>query len=299
MAGCFKAFKRSEHCRRHVTSVHGHKAFYLCQMANCKRRFSRKDNLVQHLRSVHSLGAQDVTPLDTVDPSRNFSSNPPLLHGGGAAIGSHMPSLPAALSFSSPSSASSQLRLLLPSTQLSNTLPFSGSSNRRGFFPGSYIVLPQPLGGDHLSSDTRRSRPGTAPLPPPTLSAPSASFTSETLSSLPDPSIIETDPFTTEIPAFPFQSYQGAGVVSPQLSLFNFIQQDSNNRQSLDPMELHQQQQQPLFADDAVFPFPSPARSSLLLSPLTGRPPSQSHTSLPFPPGLFSSQRSFASQQRN
>lgn len=50
--GCGKCFKRSEHLKRHVRSIHTDDKPYLCLYPACNKRFSRHDNLNQHAR-VH------------------------------------------------------------------------------------------------------------------------------------------------------------------------------------------------------------------------------------------------------
>ncbi|KAF9580828.1 hypothetical protein BGW38_002370 [Lunasporangiospora selenospora] len=47
---CGKLFKRSEHLKRHVRSVHTLEKPFTCPFPNCPKRFSRSDNLNQHIR---------------------------------------------------------------------------------------------------------------------------------------------------------------------------------------------------------------------------------------------------------
>ncbi|OAQ28418.1 hypothetical protein K457DRAFT_57646, partial [Linnemannia elongata AG-77] len=47
---CGKQFKRSEHLKRHVRSVHTLEKPFGCPYENCPKRFSRSDNLNQHVR---------------------------------------------------------------------------------------------------------------------------------------------------------------------------------------------------------------------------------------------------------
>lgn len=51
--GCGKLFKRSEHLKRHIRSIHTNEKPYVCQV--CLKQFSRHDNLNQHMR-VHGSG---------------------------------------------------------------------------------------------------------------------------------------------------------------------------------------------------------------------------------------------------
>ncbi|KAG0368199.1 hypothetical protein BGZ54_002474 [Gamsiella multidivaricata] len=47
---CGKIFKRSEHLKRHVRSIHTMEKPFECPIHNCPKRFSRSDNLNQHIR---------------------------------------------------------------------------------------------------------------------------------------------------------------------------------------------------------------------------------------------------------
>ncbi|KAI8997071.1 hypothetical protein BDB01DRAFT_711830, partial [Pilobolus umbonatus] len=48
--GCGKVFKRSEHLKRHIRSIHTLEKPFECPYQNCSKRFSRSDNLNQHIR---------------------------------------------------------------------------------------------------------------------------------------------------------------------------------------------------------------------------------------------------------
>ncbi|KAG0299516.1 hypothetical protein BGZ98_009968 [Dissophora globulifera] len=55
---CGKIFKRSEHLKRHVRSIHTLEKPFPCPIHNCPKRFSRSDNLNQHIRiHRHTAGA--------------------------------------------------------------------------------------------------------------------------------------------------------------------------------------------------------------------------------------------------
>ncbi|GAA5867266.1 hypothetical protein JCM3774_002393 [Rhodotorula dairenensis] len=54
---CARVFKRSEHLKRHVRSIHTYEKPFQCQWPTCKRFFGRHDNLKQHLR-VHRTPEQ-------------------------------------------------------------------------------------------------------------------------------------------------------------------------------------------------------------------------------------------------
>ncbi|KAF9977167.1 hypothetical protein BGZ73_006838 [Actinomortierella ambigua] len=47
---CGKVFKRSEHLKRHVRSIHTLEKPFECPIQSCPKRFSRSDNLNQHIR---------------------------------------------------------------------------------------------------------------------------------------------------------------------------------------------------------------------------------------------------------
>ncbi|KAI0066657.1 hypothetical protein BV25DRAFT_1796900, partial [Artomyces pyxidatus] len=52
--GCAKCFKRREHLKRHVVSIHTYEKPFECDAEGCDKRFTRHDNLLQHQR-VHRL----------------------------------------------------------------------------------------------------------------------------------------------------------------------------------------------------------------------------------------------------
>ncbi|GAA5915418.1 hypothetical protein JCM8208_002106 [Rhodotorula glutinis] len=58
--GCGKCFKRSEHLKRHVRSIHTNERPFQCQWPTCMRLFSRHDNLNQHLRIHREPGMTDA-----------------------------------------------------------------------------------------------------------------------------------------------------------------------------------------------------------------------------------------------
>ncbi|KAI0230609.1 hypothetical protein L0F63_000133 [Massospora cicadina] len=51
---CQREFKRLEHLKRHIQSIHSNYKPYHCHFQGCDRRFSRSDNLNQHLK-IHNL----------------------------------------------------------------------------------------------------------------------------------------------------------------------------------------------------------------------------------------------------
>ncbi|GAA5976545.1 hypothetical protein JCM11641_001334 [Rhodosporidiobolus odoratus] len=57
--GCGKCFKRSEHLKRHVRSIHTNEKPFQCQWPTCGKYFSRHDNLNQHLRIHREPGVSD------------------------------------------------------------------------------------------------------------------------------------------------------------------------------------------------------------------------------------------------
>ncbi|KAF9383031.1 hypothetical protein CPB97_006788 [Podila verticillata] len=84
---CGKIFKRSEHLKRHVRSIHTMDKPFECPIQNCPKRFSRSDNLNQHIRiHRHSpRGKKDLNGLSLHhhehDPihSKAFASFTPFL----------------------------------------------------------------------------------------------------------------------------------------------------------------------------------------------------------------------------
>ncbi|KAG8936197.1 zf-C2H2 Zinc finger, C2H2 type [Tulasnella sp. 418] len=48
--GCGKAFRRGEHLKRHVRSLHTHEKPERCTYPGCGKEFSRRDNMQQHLK---------------------------------------------------------------------------------------------------------------------------------------------------------------------------------------------------------------------------------------------------------
>lgn len=53
--GCGKCFKRGEHLKRHVQTIHCNDKPYQCPWPECEKLFNRHDNLTQHLKT-HSRG---------------------------------------------------------------------------------------------------------------------------------------------------------------------------------------------------------------------------------------------------
>ncbi|KAG2194956.1 hypothetical protein INT46_004410 [Mucor plumbeus] len=55
---CGKVFKRSEHLKRHVRSIHTLEKPFECPYQSCSKRFSRSDNLNQHIRIHRHTGKE-------------------------------------------------------------------------------------------------------------------------------------------------------------------------------------------------------------------------------------------------
>ncbi|KAH9926420.1 uncharacterized protein B0H18DRAFT_1005999 [Fomitopsis serialis] len=55
---CHKAFKRSQHMKRHIRSLHMHMEHtFVCSLPFCTKSFARRDNLIQHERKHKLFGA--------------------------------------------------------------------------------------------------------------------------------------------------------------------------------------------------------------------------------------------------
>ncbi|KAF0407570.1 putative fog: Zn-finger [Gigaspora margarita] len=71
--GCGRIFKRSEHLKRHIRSIHTLERPFCCPHPHCTKRFSRSDNLSQHIR-VHRPNGKEKNA-----PARAFSNFTPYL----------------------------------------------------------------------------------------------------------------------------------------------------------------------------------------------------------------------------
>ncbi|KAK9702631.1 hypothetical protein K7432_011154 [Basidiobolus ranarum] len=60
---CGKVFKRSEHLKRHIRSIHTLEKPFQCPYPTCSKRFSRSDNLNQHIR-IHRHSKDKGSPRD-------------------------------------------------------------------------------------------------------------------------------------------------------------------------------------------------------------------------------------------
>ncbi|KAI8977263.1 hypothetical protein BDF20DRAFT_555573 [Mycotypha africana] len=74
---CGKVFKRSEHLKRHIRSIHTLEKPFECPYQTCSKRFSRSDNLNQHIRIHRHTGKDKSTNNGTNSKSNaNHSSTP-------------------------------------------------------------------------------------------------------------------------------------------------------------------------------------------------------------------------------
>ncbi|KAM0788344.1 hypothetical protein ACM66B_001485 [Microbotryomycetes sp. NB124-2] len=71
--GCNKLFKRSEHLKRHVRSMHTDEKPFQCQWPDCGKRFSRHDNLSQHLRTHRT---DDMSEFDFAEALQSYFKEP-------------------------------------------------------------------------------------------------------------------------------------------------------------------------------------------------------------------------------
>ncbi|KAF9172557.1 hypothetical protein BGX20_005378 [Mortierella sp. AD010] len=66
---CCKQFKRSEHLKRHIRSVHTQEKPFTCYFPGCPKKFSRSDNLSQHVRiHRHDKERTGPRPFTTFTP---------------------------------------------------------------------------------------------------------------------------------------------------------------------------------------------------------------------------------------
>ncbi|KAF8976620.1 zf-C2H2 Zinc finger, C2H2 type [Entomortierella lignicola] len=73
---CGKVFKRSEHLKRHVRSIHTLEKPFPCPIHNCPKRFSRSDNLNQHIR-IHRHNSSRCSATEKVN--KEYSSFTPFI----------------------------------------------------------------------------------------------------------------------------------------------------------------------------------------------------------------------------
>lgn len=71
---CGKVFKRSEHLKRHIRSIHTLEKPFECPYHSCSKRFSRSDNLNQHIR-IHRHTGKDKSSISSSPRSSSPSSS--------------------------------------------------------------------------------------------------------------------------------------------------------------------------------------------------------------------------------
>ena len=74
---CDKEFKRTEHLKRHIRSVHSNIRPYHCHY--CERKFSRLDNLAQHIKThykVDGMGNTNIVYGDVTTLHRREKNKP-------------------------------------------------------------------------------------------------------------------------------------------------------------------------------------------------------------------------------
>ena len=64
---CAKQFKRSEHLKRHIRSVHSNIRPFHCKY--CEKKFSRSDNLAQHLKTHYKVNTNGTTTIIYGNPN--------------------------------------------------------------------------------------------------------------------------------------------------------------------------------------------------------------------------------------
>ncbi|KAI7900290.1 uncharacterized protein BX663DRAFT_518169 [Cokeromyces recurvatus] len=72
---CGKVFKRSEHLKRHIRSIHTLEKPFECPYQTCSKRFSRSDNLNQHIRIHRHTGKDKNNHQNNNNRDSNASSN--------------------------------------------------------------------------------------------------------------------------------------------------------------------------------------------------------------------------------
>ncbi|CAO3678341.1 unnamed protein product [Rhizopus stolonifer] len=71
---CGKVFKRSEHLKRHIRSIHTLEKPYECPYQACSKRFSRSDNLNQHIR-IHRHTGKDKSSTAPISSTHQNTFN--------------------------------------------------------------------------------------------------------------------------------------------------------------------------------------------------------------------------------
>ncbi|KAI8342724.1 hypothetical protein BC941DRAFT_345479 [Chlamydoabsidia padenii] len=73
---CGKVFKRSEHLKRHIRSIHTLEKPFECPYQSCSKRFSRSDNLNQHIRiHRHTTKEKLANATNSASSSKSASSS--------------------------------------------------------------------------------------------------------------------------------------------------------------------------------------------------------------------------------
>ncbi|KAI8330548.1 hypothetical protein BD560DRAFT_416252 [Blakeslea trispora] len=71
---CGKVFKRSEHLKRHIRSIHTLEKPFECPYQSCSKRFSRSDNLNQHIR-IHRHNGKDKNNQNDIPTAASRSNS--------------------------------------------------------------------------------------------------------------------------------------------------------------------------------------------------------------------------------
>ncbi|KAI8337171.1 hypothetical protein BC941DRAFT_502644 [Chlamydoabsidia padenii] len=88
---CGKIFKRSEHLKRHIRSIHTLEKPFECPYQTCSKRFSRSDNLNQHIR-IHRHTNKEKLPNTKNNSSSSSSSSASSPSSRHASFSNCMPS---------------------------------------------------------------------------------------------------------------------------------------------------------------------------------------------------------------